>query len=307
MARISNPKGAKIVSVTRVLLKQGGKTYRFLKFEPSADGSLLAFSDRDPRPQNGSMSMAEDGTFVVDEVKADKTVSSAKFSIHTTGEVRHYAGGQHKRTIYIEPLHGLTKLGSVGFVSIPRVALLDEFDEAKHQSDTMPILEIPDGVSERMTFGIEIGPTPQRPATEGVALNYELYSAVVRLIPSPALAPEMANHFVHGIPLKGQFDKRQTDKATAEIAFHQRIHGQGLLIFREDSGAYVVLTMVPMHRTPELKMTFGREDLRVELIPYNQGTEPSHKVRFWICDKGGRSKSQDLRNHIKSVELNARL
>src|SRR5260370_39724688 len=128
------------MSVTRVLLKQGSKTYRFMKFETTPDGSLLAFLDRDPRPQNGSMSIAEDGSFVADEIRADKPVSSAKFSIHTTGEVHRYAGEQRKQTIHIEPLYDLTKIGSVGFVSIPQVALLDECDDTKHKCDAVAVL-----------------------------------------------------------------------------------------------------------------------------------------------------------------------
>lgn len=35
--------------------------------------------------------------------------------------------------------------------------------------------------------------------------------------------------------------------------------------------------------------------------------EPMHKVRFLICDKGGRNRKNDLRNYITSIELDAEL
>lgn len=294
--------------VARVLLRQSDAVYRFLKFDTSSDGSLLAFLDRDPRPRIEAMTMSENGTFVPDEVAAVVTVPSAKFSIHTTGEVHRYAGGQRQSTIYIEPLHSLTKITPIAFFSIPQVAKLDGFEEAKHRNDAVAILEIPEHVSERLTFVLELGPQPQQPVTFGVALNYEIYSAVVRLVPNFLNLPtEMVDHFIHGMPVKGQFDKRQTDKATAELGFHQRIHGQASLVFREDSGAYVLLAEGPMLRAPQLTITFDKPDLRIELIPFDQVTRPTHKVRFWICDKGGRNRTSDLRNQIKSIELSAEL
>jgi hypothetical protein len=183
---------------------------------------------------------------------------------------------------------------------------LDPYDETKDRCDTTAILEIPEGVSERITFAIEIGPKPQQPTTFGVALNYELYSAIVRLVPNPNLSPEMSEHFIHGMQTAGGFDERQIDKANAELGFYQRVHGRSAFIFREDrGGAYVAMAVVPMARTPKLNIGFNRNDLRIEIISFEKHREPTHKVRFWICDRGGRNKKDDLRKHITSVELNA--
>lgn len=271
------------MSVARILLKQGDTVYRFLKFQATPDGSLLVFLDRDAVP-------------------------GAKFSIHTTGEVHRYAGGRRQSTIFIEPLHALTKLSSIGFSSIPRISRLDKFDANKHHQDTIAILDFPEGVSERVTFFLEVAPRPS-PALEtfGISLNYELYSAIIRLGTSPGLSAAMADHFAHGMPSSGEFEKRQIDKASAELAFHQRIHGRGLIVFREASGAYVLLTMQPMFRPPGLKMAFNRDGLSIESIPFEQGPDPKHKVRFLICDKGGRNRKDDLRGHIASIELSAEL
>jgi hypothetical protein len=117
----------------------------------------------------------------------------------------------------------------------------------------------------------------------------------------------MGDHFVHGMPSVGPFEQRQTDRVSAELGFYQRIHGRGAFIFREEGGAYVAMAIVPMVKPPKLTIGFDRPDLRLELIPYDLGKDPPHKVRFWICDKGGRNRIEDLRRHIRSVELDARL
>ncbi len=51
----------------RVLIKQGSTVYRFMRFDTSADGSLLEFLDRDPCSHRGGYSTNEEGIFVPDE------------------------------------------------------------------------------------------------------------------------------------------------------------------------------------------------------------------------------------------------
>jgi hypothetical protein len=186
---------------------------------------------------------------------------------------------------------------------------LDRLDEKKHVHEIAATLDIPEDVSSRISFAIEIGPKPQTPQTFGVALNYELYSAIVRAIETPlALPSEMSDHFIAGMPKVGLFDKRQTDKANAELAFYKAAHPNAPHIFREEkSGAYVVLAAVPMRVPPKLEIDFNRDDLYVEQIPFGRLAEPTHKVRFWICDTGGSNKKDDLRKHIKSAVLDAEL
>ena len=104
------------MTTARVLLKQKKSIYRFMRFETSEDGSLLAIVDRDPRPKGGSMAMTEDGTFVEDNFDTDKPLSSGNFSFHTTGEIHRYAGGLRKSTIHIEPLYMLSNVVVVGFI-----------------------------------------------------------------------------------------------------------------------------------------------------------------------------------------------
>ena len=115
---------------------------------------------------------------------------------------------------------------------------------------------------------------------------------------------KLANHFIHGMYEKGQFEARQTDKGGAELAFHQRIHGQSPMVFREaGSGAYVAFALAPMAGPPQLTITFNRRNRHIEQIPFDGQHQPTHKVRFWVCDKGGKNKRDDLREHITSIRL----
>jgi hypothetical protein len=291
------------MSTTRVLIRQGDVTYRFMLFEARGDGSLLAFLDRDPRSRRGSYTNDEKGQVVPERITDDKALPSAKFSIHTTGVVHRYAGGERKGTIHIEPLHQLTQLIFVAFVSIPCVSRLDLFDEKKHQQTTFATLEVDEGVTERITFSLEIGPAPQTPKTFGVSLDYELYSLVVRVEQALTYPPEITNHFIHGMYSKGMFETRQADPGSAELNFHQQIHGRSPIIFRERSGAYVALGAVPMARPPQLILKFNRDDLYIAQVPFDGTHQPTHKVRFWICDKGGKNRVDDLRMHITSMTL----
>jgi hypothetical protein len=290
----------------RILVKQGTETYRFLRAETSPDGSLVLFLDRESRPLEHGMTL-DSGTWK-NVLAPEGARPYARFTLHTSGVIHRYDGGLRRQTIYIEPLHALTRLHQIGFISIPRPSRLDHLDHEKEAHDVAGTLELPEDVSTRITFVVEIGPNPQAPQTFGLALNYELYSVVVRIIPTPiALPHEQADHFLSGMPASGAFDKPQTDKARAELAFYQAVHGNALPILREGGGAYVVLAAVPMRDAPKLKVGFDRPDLRVEQISFDYATQPTHKVRFWICDKGGRNKNDDLRGHITSVELDARL
>jgi hypothetical protein len=300
------------MSTSRILIKQGDNIYRFMRLETSSDGSLIVLVDRDPRPKHGGYDWEfnvfsdEETSLKPVEAEHDRRLPSPRFSIHTTGVIHRYADGIRKSTIQIEPLHALTKLYGIGIVSIPRASRLDIFIKAKHVHDAEALLEIPENVLERITFIIEVGPKPQVPSSFGVGLNYELYSIVVRVVPNPTFPPEVQPHFITAMANTGAQEK--VNKAAAELAFYQTIHGRDALIFREDrGGAYVALAAVPMAKPPKLTITFSKPDLRVEIIPFDEGQEPIHKVRFWICDKGGRNKTEDLRGYITSVELDARL
>ena len=107
------------MSTARILIKQGDTMYRFMRFEASTDGSLQAFLDRDPRSSRGGMTMNENGVFVPEENASDRPTPSTRFSIHTTGEIHRHLGGEQKSTIYIEPLHALTRVHLVGLYQFP--------------------------------------------------------------------------------------------------------------------------------------------------------------------------------------------
>jgi hypothetical protein len=300
------------MSTARILIKQGDIAYRFMRFETSVDGSLIVLVDRDPRIKRGAMSGIFNPTsnapanFALNEDTGNQRLPSFRFSVHTTGVVHRYADRVRKATIQIEPLYALTKLTAVALISIPRISKLDLFVTGRHRHDVEAKLEFPEDIQERLTFILELGPKPQEPQSFGIGLNYELYSAVVRLVPNPNLPAELSEHFVAAMGDTGL--QNQVDKGAAELEFYQRIHGRRAFVFREDKGgAYTAMAIVPMARPPRLTVGFNRPDLRIEIIPFEEGKIPKHKVRFWICDQGGRNKSDDLRQHITSVELDANL
>ncbi|HZE54222.1 MAG TPA: hypothetical protein VE111_13275 [Bradyrhizobium sp.] len=238
------------------------------------------------------------------EVANDHPLQSFKLSAHTTGVIHGYTDGVRKGTIQVEPLYALTKLTCIGIVSIPQVSRLDLLNKAKHRHDTEATLEIPENFQERLTFAIELGFSPQEPQSFGVGLNYELYSVVVRVVPNPNFPAEISEHFVSEMGNSGL--QNQVDIASAELAFFQRIHGRTALVFREDSGeAYIMMAPAPMVRPPKLTIEFKRPDLRIEIIPFSESKKPTHKVRFYICDRGGRNKTEDLRQYITSIQLDA--
>ena len=78
-------------------------------------------------------------------------------------------------------------------------------------------------------------------------------------------------------------------------------------MFRENSGACILFATTLMRVAPRLKVHFDRDDLRAQVVPFGTTDEPTHKVRFWILDKGGKNKRNDLRRHIVSAELDAEL
>jgi len=55
------------------------------------------------------------------------------------------------------------------------------------------------------------------------------------------------------------------------------------------------MTRVPMARSPSLKIGFNRLDLSIEIVPFEMPIQPTHKVKFLICDSGGRNRKDDLR------------
>lgn len=291
----------------RILIKQGNNTYRFMRFESSSDGSILVFMDRDPRSKIGSMKSDKDGVLVPDGDATDKTLPSTRFSIHTTGIVNRHSAGRKVSTHRIEPLYALTSAWFIGIISIPSITRLDLFDQIKHRHSAAACLEFPENLTERITFEIGIGPKPQTPQSFGVAFNYEIYSLIVQVSAPLPIKSELENHFVYGgLQATGE-EKFAVDKAAAELNFYHTAHGPNLPPFREADGSYIVLAAVPMARTPDLVVKFNRPELSAEAIPFTDGSAPTHKVRFWICDKGGRNKKNDLRGHITSIELHAEL
>ena len=284
------------MSTVRVLLRHRGKLYRLIRYEGSYDGSIMAFVDRDHRLADGTV--------------APNAKPSARFSIHTSGVVHYYHKGKRERTIYIEPLYSLSRATTVGFVSVPHPSRLDTFSESSHAADVVAALDLPDDFDSRADFAIIVGPKRLADGIGGIGVttNYELYFVATVVSPQLAPAPEFNGHFLYALPSARLFDKARITSSEAELNFYKIAYPNIPPIFRERSGAYVTHAEVPMRVSPKLFVIFDRADLSIEQTKFdNSRMQPTHKVRFWINDKGGRNKNDDLRIHILSVTLDAEL
>lgn len=186
------------MSVSRVLIRNDGVIYRFLKMETRPDGSILILLDRD-RSVVREAQIFVDGRFVPGSSQSEEAVSHAKITCHTTGEVHYYNGGIRRQTFYIEPLFALSRTHTVGFFSVPRISRLDRYDG--HADDVRAVLDLPSEIVERINFVVELAPSaPRALDSYGVALSYETYATVLRLIPRlPIDIPsQMSEHFVQG-------------------------------------------------------------------------------------------------------------
>lgn len=294
------------MTITRIVLDQGGSLSRFLKFEALADGSLLIVIDRDPTPKQGGLRL-RNGVLEPNSDGEGEVLHHGKFTCHITGQInRHVAGAAAPEIIYGEPLFDLTQPQNVGFYSIPTIAKLDRISPEKLETTDFTV-SIPGDVFGRLTCGIALYPNDYSELPpDGIRLRYELYTLHIGPF-DIALPEEMRDHFVVGGPKNGSSDHRQIDIPNAELSFYKKVFRDGKPIFRERSGAYVLLAEVPMRVPPELTIKFDSPKFSAEQIEYDGKSPTTHKVRFWIKDKGGRNKKDDLREHIVSVILDAEL
>lgn len=294
------------MTTTRIIFEQDGKLFRFLKFEALADGSLLIVIDRDPTPKKGGLRL-RNGTIEPSLEGSGKVLHHGRFTCHTTGQInRHIGGVAAPEIIYGEPLFDLSQPQGVGFYSVPEITKLDQISPENLEGTDFKI-NIPGDVNGRLTSAFKLLPNDYSATQlEGVCLRYELYT--LHIAPFDFCPPEeMREHFIVGSPSVGSSDHRQIDIPNAELSFYKKVFRDGKPIFRERSGAYVLLAEVPIRVPPELKIKFDSPKFSAEQIEFDGKTPTTHKVRFWIKDKGGRNKSDDLREHIVSVVLNAEL
>lgn len=291
---------------TRIILQHGSTQYRLLHCKAASDGSLVIVIDRNPTPKKGGLTI-RNGRVETDPVGDAETTHKGQFTCHTTGQINYHKGGTPRPHVtYGEPLYQLTRPNPFGYYSVPCVSKLDQFEPGGGDGPVAAII-IPPEFDERLSFGMTLLPLDASTQEQfGVALRYEVYALAIGVIDIP-VPFEMARHFVTGCLREGVFDRRQIDIASAEIGFHMRGPKSQMLIFREKSGAYVVLADGPMRAAPSLLVEFDRSDLSAEQFEVPGNGPKTHKVKFWIRDASGRNKKDDLRSHIVQVSLDAEL
>lgn len=247
------------------------------------------------------------GVIKPDSYGEGKELDKGKFTCHTTGQInRHIDGAAKPEIIYGEPLFDLTQPQVVGFYSIPRVTKLDKFSP-NPSKDFVGTIDISNDADGRFSFLITLLPNDYLPSPrDSIQLIYELYT--LQISPYDQLVPdEMQNHFIVGSPNIGSSDHRRIDIPSAELSFYKKVLCGGTPIFRERCGSYLMLAEVSMRVPPVLTVKFDSPKFYAEQIDITGSAPITHKVRFWIKDKGGRSKKEDLRKHILSVMLDAEI
>lgn len=289
---------------TRILLRQGAALYRLMRLDARPDGSLVIMIDRAPSVIESAQKGSAEGFQSTPEI--DGTVAPhGKITCHTTGQINRYANGQFASMHYVQPLYELPGIVPVAMYSVPTISRLDNHP-LSDIDDSCFVIEFPERIDERVTFHVGIGPKGSRPANFGIAADYEVYSLIIEPSPVPSF-PSCGERFVEASPLIGTATNRHVDIANAELSFYNAVHGVGAKIFRENGGSYVALTQQPMRATPNATVAFTRDDLSAEIIPAESGREITHKIKFWINDRGGKNKKDDLREFIKSIVFDARM
>lgn len=294
------------MTTTRIILKQGGVQYRFLRCEALPDGSLVILIDRVPTPKRGGLQF-RNGVIKPDSRGEGKVLHKGKFTCHTTGQINRYVGGAAEpEIIYGEPLFDLTQPQVVGFYSIPRFTKLDKFSPNLSEGSVVTI-DISNDADGHFSSLIMLLPNDYLASLPfRIQLRYELYT--LQICPYDFLVPdEMQDHFIVGSPNIGSSDHRRIDPPSAELSFYKKVFRGGRPIFRERSGAYLMLAEVPMRVPPVLTVEFDSPKFCAEQIDITGSAPTTHKVRFWIKDKGGRNKTEDLREHIVSATLDAEI
>lgn len=295
------------MKTSRILINQNGVDYRFLRFERSSDGSIMVIVDRDSSPGIDVRRSFSDGRFLPTSNPDGKREPHARWTVHTSGIVNYRQASESPRTQRIQPLYELTQNWLIGWVSIPAVSRLTPLDHSRTHL-VQGTIDVPHNFNERITLGILVCPSP--PVSEiseyWLALNFETYSIVVTPVPLPFdIGPDISEHFIYCSVAPQTDSFPGVGVAEAELKFYQKVHGHGVKVFHQEDGSYVVLAPREMVKPPTLKVGFDRDDLRIELIHSQKSLR--HKVRFWICDKGGRNKTDDLHKHIVSMEFDSRL
>lgn len=291
------------MTFTRLLIKKGDVRYRFLLLERKLDGSLLVFLDRSARSANGAGDVDEQGRIVPISGLGSQPRPAVRFSIHPTGRVNcHYLGTE--RTIFIEPLSAMQRGHTIGLVSIPDASRLDIFDNTDTQTQAVD-LDLTDHEGARLTFEIKLSNSFGQPESSGIVIDYGVYAAAVRLVDTPEHLTGIGNRFAHGFPISGQFAESQVAIPESQIDLFRAEFGEGPMLLRERSGAYVFMTDHRMRTSPTVHLTFERDDLSAEQVPFEYTHQPTHKVRFWICDRGGRISVEDFADQITSITLDA--
>lgn len=301
------------MTAVRILVTQDSVDRRLLAIKTTADGSLLMIPER-PKLPVGGVAIYKDGTWAAADLEGDdRSGDLLRLTVHTTGQVNLHGRGLEKSRLFLDPLTRMSKWYPLGVISVPNFAYLDAH-EGIAKEEVSAHLILASEIKDRLTFHIEIGPVPAPNDLEGLLCIFDTFC--IRIFPAQDIdVAHQENAYVFGMWSGIGYDSIQMHPAEAELSFIQRIDGERFYVDRSGDGRYTLYTPRVMVWAPRIRMEFTREDLHMEIdharpadpVERNDFERrlPRHKVRFWICDRSGRIKNEDLRPFIKDIVAEA--
>ncbi len=287
-------------NIKRVLLKQNNKYHYLLNIEHRmSDGSLYITVPRNGR--NADISYIDDlsGKPVYDEIHNESPNTKA-ISYHTSGRInyKNLNGG----VIYAEPLFDITRAYCFFHFSIPNVSSLDEFHDPIGTNEF--VIEVPSEANINQEFGLVISPLSYNGGLlAGIGITYEgLFNLIIAINPIRSVSPSNSSSFVYFMRPKGLYEAQKYSTDHSKLLFHQKLaNEQNVIIYNPNNeGVYKMYFVVPMERTPNIKITF--EDPGLEAVYINDMHMTNTTVHFKVKGKQGFIKNP---KKISYVELDA--
>lgn len=289
----------------RVHIRQNGITYKFLRIEQHSDGSIYITVLRDDERRNGAMRWDPENECFVSNPSA--TPSPRRVSYHVSGRVN-YHSLVSSPPLFFDPLFDVEQRNHFLLISIPSVPRLSvpETERAANTRVAEAVIDIDAAIVGRISFGLIIAALDDgcQELHPRIRLGYDTFAlficcdAVLVSIPG-----ELARHFIYAAP-RGLYKTQFCGRFEAELAYHQKRAGPGVIIYGPDErGVYTLYPEVVMRVTPKATFHFSDPTLEAEVVDESR----SNRLRFRIRSSGGYITNRDLRPLIQRVELDAEL
>lgn len=290
----------------RIYVRQNGITYKFLRIAQQSEGSIYITVLRDEEHGDGAMRWdRENGCFVPDP---SATPGHRRVSYHVSGRVN-YHSLVSSPPLFFEPLFDITQHNHFLLISVPHISRLSAAETEPAEDSQVPaaVIDLDATVTGRVTFELTVASLDDdcQELHPYLRLGYDTFAFFLCLATLPLPIPdEMAQHFIYAAP-RGLLKTQFCGRFEAELAYHQKRNGPGIIIYGPDErGVYTLYPSVVMRVTPHAIFHFSDPTLVAEVV--GKESRPN-KIRFRIRGPGGYITDQDLRPLIRRIELDAEL